>query len=260
MESDEPDYMSDDFLANHPTEDVRPGLLMSRAKKREHEAMKRSHENQEQQKLLNKKLFQQKTRAEGLNKPIDSTNKGYALLQKMGYKPGTGIGKNETGRTEPIGISIKNDRKGLGRENAIKEVNALKVALGTKRMRTESISVDDYRARVAAEAAERQANGDLRSSQRVCYELDSKEGTTEPLEAWFWPPREEETKEDDEREEDISESDSDEDIKELTVLEKLKLVTVYLRSAHLYCVWCGVQYDNSEDLDQSCPGSTREDH
>lgn len=33
-------------------------------------------------------------RQEGLEKAIDSHNKGFSLLQKMGYKPGLGIGKN----------------------------------------------------------------------------------------------------------------------------------------------------------------------
>ena len=33
-------------------------------------------------------------REEGLNKSLDATNKGFALLQKMGYKPGDGIGKS----------------------------------------------------------------------------------------------------------------------------------------------------------------------
>ena len=33
-------------------------------------------------------------RDEGLNKSLDSSNKGFALLQKMGYKPGAGIGKS----------------------------------------------------------------------------------------------------------------------------------------------------------------------
>lgn len=75
-------------------EDIRPGLIHSRAKKREHETLKRKTEVRVQQKLLNKKVFQHKTMEEGLSKPIDSSNKGFALLQKMGYKPGAGIGKD----------------------------------------------------------------------------------------------------------------------------------------------------------------------
>lgn len=39
-----------------------------------------------------------------LNKPIDKSNKGYKLIQKMGYKPGDKIGKNNNGLDEPINV------------------------------------------------------------------------------------------------------------------------------------------------------------
>jgi len=47
--------------------------------------------------------------------PISSDNKGYKLLQKMGWKAGTGLGRNGTGRIDPILISTKSDIMGLGR-------------------------------------------------------------------------------------------------------------------------------------------------
>lgn len=37
-------------------------------------------------------------REEGLQKSLDSTNKGFALLAKMGYKAGESLGKEKTGR------------------------------------------------------------------------------------------------------------------------------------------------------------------
>ncbi|OWF55829.1 Protein SON [Mizuhopecten yessoensis] len=36
-----------------------------------------------------------------------------ALLQKMGWKLGTGLGKNNEGSLEPLKLDIKTDRKGL---------------------------------------------------------------------------------------------------------------------------------------------------
>lgn len=52
----------------------------------------------EERELLNKtpsvKALEEQRRREGLEKAIDSNNKGFSLLQKMGYKPGSGIGKN----------------------------------------------------------------------------------------------------------------------------------------------------------------------
>jgi len=34
----------------------------------------------------------------------------------------------------------------------------------------------------------------------------------------------------------------------------------YLRYRHSYCVWCGVQYHNREDMISHCPGDTQQDH
>lgn len=38
---------------------------------------------------------------------------GMALLQKMGWKPGEGLGKNKEGCQEPLQLEVKMDRKGL---------------------------------------------------------------------------------------------------------------------------------------------------
>ena len=34
------------------------------------------------------------------------------LLQKMGWQPGMGLGKDAAGALEPLTLDIKNDRKG----------------------------------------------------------------------------------------------------------------------------------------------------
>lgn len=62
-------------------------------------------------------------------------------------------------------------------------------------------------------------------------------------------------------------------------MEKLALLTKYLRSTHFYCIWCGTAFDgmftcdlkydvmdyekknvDMEDLDQNCPGDNAESH
>ncbi|KAL4076022.1 hypothetical protein J3A83DRAFT_4157535 [Scleroderma citrinum] len=42
--------------------------------------------------------------------------------------------------------------------------------------------------------------------------------------------------------------------------DRLNLVLTYLRDRHAYCFWCGVQYDDEEDIKQHCPGREEEDH
>ena len=38
---------------------------------------------------------------------------GMALLQKMGWKPGEGLGKNKEGTLEPLQLEVKLDKRGL---------------------------------------------------------------------------------------------------------------------------------------------------
>lgn len=37
---------------------------------------------------------------------------GMALLQKMGWKPGEGLGKNKEGTLQPLLLEVKMDKKG----------------------------------------------------------------------------------------------------------------------------------------------------
>ncbi|EPS67546.1 hypothetical protein M569_07231, partial [Genlisea aurea] len=46
--------------------------------------------------------------------PIDSSNIGFKLLQKHGWREGTGLGVSEQGRLEPVEAFIKKNKRGLG--------------------------------------------------------------------------------------------------------------------------------------------------
>ena len=74
-------------------EDVRPGLL-TKAQKRK----KKCEEKHELSKPLPKrkmiKVAEREARQQALSTPISTASKGYSLLQKMGYKEGTGLGKS----------------------------------------------------------------------------------------------------------------------------------------------------------------------
>lgn len=77
-----------------------------------------------------------------------------------------------TGCVEPVPIALKSDRSGLGREAALKEIAAEKLAI-MARQRARATNTQDYRARLARKAVERQIEGDLRKSQRICEQLDT---------------------------------------------------------------------------------------
>ncbi|KAM3289846.1 hypothetical protein CQW23_28516 [Capsicum baccatum] len=48
--------------------------------------------------------------------PIDSSNLGFKLLKKHGWREGTGLGIAEQGRLEPVPAYIKKNMRGLGAE------------------------------------------------------------------------------------------------------------------------------------------------
>ncbi|KAG8778461.1 hypothetical protein FRC15_010786 [Serendipita sp. 397] len=48
---------------------------------------------------------------------IKSTNIGYSMLAKLGWKEGQGLGAHGTGRPDPIPFTVKNDQMGLGKAN-----------------------------------------------------------------------------------------------------------------------------------------------
>lgn len=86
----EDDYMSDAFLQQ--LQDVRPGLL-SRSRKRQRMVDEKQTKSQKLPKQKKINIAEKETREQALSTPISATNKGFSMLQKMGYKKGMGLGK-----------------------------------------------------------------------------------------------------------------------------------------------------------------------
>lgn len=254
--SDEEDYMSDALLAK--CDDQRPGLVPER--------IARLYKKEVQQKALNTlnrqqnpstKAVEAEQRNLGLNNALTSANKGFRLLEKMGYKPGMAIGKAGNGKLEPVSIEIKSDRVGLGEKTERKrkesEQKAMRAAMAQKRRKHES----EWRQNVRARFADRETEKDLAQSQKVCEQLDSENGVTSPVRMFFWPtlllP---------EKDEDADESEEEVCIEDqaLCPSEKLELLTKYLRTTYCYCVWCGTTFEDEHDLRTNCPGDTQDAH
>lgn len=72
------------------SDNVRPGLIWNRRKQREIMI------NEEVKKVKMKPIsvIQNEKREEGMKTAISSENKGFQLLQKMGYQPGQSLGKS----------------------------------------------------------------------------------------------------------------------------------------------------------------------
>uniref|UniRef100_A0A672L037 G patch domain containing 11 n=1 Tax=Sinocyclocheilus grahami TaxID=75366 RepID=A0A672L037_SINGR len=87
--------------------------------KREKEALKKEalrKEKNAQNRQKSYKEQERESREAALQSSLSSQNKGFALLQKMGYKAGQGLGKQGAGRVEPVPLNIKTDRGGIGME------------------------------------------------------------------------------------------------------------------------------------------------
>ncbi|XP_061847136.1 G patch domain-containing protein 11 isoform X3 [Colius striatus] len=249
-EDEEEDYMSDLFLK----QDVRPGLPMVRR-------LKEAIQKEEKQKEANEKNRQKSIKEEEkerrdlvLKSALGNENKGFALLQKMGYKSGQALGKSGGGIVEPIPLNIKTGRSGLGHEElkkrkAEEKLENYRQKLHMKKQANEQ-AADQFRVRFKNKQEERKVEGDLRKSQRACQQLDMEKDIDVPKETWYWlePQEDEEDKED-----DCTSS-------ELSVPEKLHILTAYLRQQHFYCIWCGTTYEDSEDLSSNCPGDSAADH
>lgn len=96
-EEEEEDYMSDAFLLE--TESTKPGLIartMAPSHVKKFNKEKRIKEVNERHRQANKpsQEIEKKKREEKLNTALDSSNKGFAMLAKMGFKVGSGLGKH----------------------------------------------------------------------------------------------------------------------------------------------------------------------
>ncbi|XP_053975680.1 G patch domain-containing protein 11 [Hylaeus volcanicus] len=248
--SDDEDYMSDKFLLGIE-KCSSSSLIHKHADRRKFELMKKKTEvDANLREKSSVKYIEQQKREEGLSSAITSTNKGFELLMKMGYKPGHGIGKTESGITEPIGVEVKLNRHGIGKGIKRKEIDS-KSSLTSDKLNNKNMK--DFRGRIAQKKAEQLLRADLRKSQKVCEELDLQSKIEKPMEAWFWLPQETEDDSDTEETEEIEEESPPE-------TEQLEILTKYLRDKHFYCIWCGVAYHSEDDLGNNCPGNTRDDH
>uniref|UniRef100_A0A1I7WAR9 G-patch domain-containing protein n=1 Tax=Heterorhabditis bacteriophora TaxID=37862 RepID=A0A1I7WAR9_HETBA len=90
------DYMSDNLLEQ--INDVKPGITTDRNHKR---MLKIENERAELQMnsrtIYNQRELEKVRREEALSKPVPESSKGFALLSKMGFKPGMSLGKKKNG-------------------------------------------------------------------------------------------------------------------------------------------------------------------
>lgn len=107
---------------------------------------------------------------------LEKQNKGLRMMEKMGYKSGSGLGRasaNGEARIEPVGITMKEDRGGIGM--AQEQARRVREAMGKEgdaEEKKEEVDPEVYRQRVAEEREERRCEGLFYAAQKVAEKLD----------------------------------------------------------------------------------------
>jgi hypothetical protein len=235
--SDEDDYLT--------LEIQEPEEQLSYQKKRTRQL------NKESMTIKPKKIRMQEELDEQLQKEIPSSNKGFQMLQKMGYKPGTGA--------EPLQIHLKHDKLGLGSKDPFATQKYQSIAEKKEKKLVQDRKEHEFVDNIKSKFEWQQLIKDLNKSREICMSLDIENGIERHV---FWPPLEKKAVDHMEEYDTIL---SDEPIKdpfeeETDASVKLEMLTEYLRSQYFYCIWCGCKYDNADEMRNECPGDTRKAH
>lgn len=154
-------------------EDVRPSLLFNREKRKLDMFKKKQEPVNKRQKTIGE--LERENRDKGLNTVISSDNKGFKLLEKMGFKPGDSLGKNKGGIKEPIDIVYKQGTSGIGRESHLREVISQK-----QQQKIKNLKHYETQYRLANKERKNllQIRRDFFKAQKVCEELDYRSVST----------------------------------------------------------------------------------
>lgn len=119
-----------------------------------------------------------------------SSSKGLAMMAKMGFKPGSALGRGGDdgggamgARSEPLRIEVKEDRGGIGADAERKRrmQEAAGAAGLAKRARVEELG--DYRERMARERAAARREGQVAAAQKIAERMDEEAGVGDVGEA-----------------------------------------------------------------------------
>ncbi|XP_031091305.1 G patch domain-containing protein 11 isoform X1 [Ipomoea triloba] len=198
---------------------------------------------QEQRKLKRqqKQVEEDQQTLSNLESAIPQSNIGFKMLKQMGYTPGSTLGKDGSGRAEPVALEIRRGRAGLGKEDsrlekARKEIEKLE----SEKMKEKELLVE-FEHRQKERWKGRRIVVNFHKAEAVLAQLENREVVEEDKE------EEEGEKEEEEEEEIITEED-------------LLKILMKLRDEYHYCLFCGCRYESLEALVDNCPGIMEEDH
>lgn len=247
----EDDYLSAAFLDNsHDDQQTQQqNNLNSYARKRLKKELDHLQSQPASKKAQKQEELQSVLHAESV---LSQTNKGFQMMQKMGFKKGETLGVGDNGLAVPIQVQVKNDRKGLG--------TATTFLTAAQRAHMQS-SLEKRKERFQESSREktqkRQLERDIQVARNAVRDLDEKAGKCEKTD--LWPVIDQTpTLHHDPGVKYITEAQ--EGFNTLELEDQMDILTEYLRSNYLYCQWCGIEFEDENDMDNNCPGDDRRDH
>ncbi|PHH60409.1 hypothetical protein CDD81_1687 [Ophiocordyceps australis] len=267
--ADDQDYMNMSFADS----DAKPETSLQRTRRLKLEALERGMVKSKAQHEQEVEAARKKGLATSLlHGPGAQQSKGLAMMAKMGFTGG-GLGKTADGTAtrEPITISIKDGRGGIGLDSDKKRQQvddaAHQDSLRAKRARCDA---HDYRQRIGREQQEARRQAQFQAAQRLAQRLDQDGGNPpeQPVPLLYRRlVRQDHEAQDyathyptDSFHDDV-ELDHDAELDAFDALspsDRLSKALQYLRSKHYYCFWCKMAYPTHHLT--GCPGVTEEHH
>ncbi|KAL1209883.1 hypothetical protein V5N11_033956 [Cardamine amara subsp. amara] len=186
----------------------------------------------------------EQTLARIVDTPIGESNIGFKLLKQMGYTPGLALGKEGSGRAEPVTMDIRRSRAGVGREDPHKEKRKKEEIEAENEKRKVEEMLEDFGSRQKSQWRNKRVVINFKKAKAALDQLENVEVV---------PERKNEGDED-------GKPDEEEEEEEVITEEDLQEILMKLRDEHRYCPFCGFQYETTEALLSNCPGVNEDDH
>ncbi|KAF2707573.1 G-patch-domain-containing protein [Pleomassaria siparia CBS 279.74] len=168
-EEEEEDYMSMVFVDTPANPQHETSLQRAARKRREGEARSRIKSKAERE------AEAEAAREAALSTALPSSNKGFKMMAKFGFKQGDSLGKSEDARKEPVQVNIKEDRGGIGLESEKKRKFKETMAQAAKEAKRIKATEGDYREERKQEAKNKKDERDLDNAQRIAERLAEQE-------------------------------------------------------------------------------------
>jgi hypothetical protein len=172
-EDEEEDYMN--MVIAEPTKPREKETYTQRRLRKEREAEARGRVKSKAEQAADEAAAREAALSRSLfrDPATTSTNKGLAMMAKMGFKPGVALGSkdNPGARTEPIAISMKEDRGGIGLDSEKKRKFREEVEKEGKRVKAEE---GEYRERLRKDREKARLEGQVGAAMRVAERLDAE--------------------------------------------------------------------------------------